>query len=1835
MVDFSAGTVYVQVLPSLDGWRKAVVDQAKNVGDVRVRATIEPHFDKTAMETALAGLKIKVTPQFDVGTSRNEAEALRAELDAILGRGVTINADADVGKAVVDLERLDATASAVDGKTVDIRADDHGSLGGTTTRMERLLLAVTAGSGAIGGLAAGFLALAAGAVVGAAGLAAVAIGAKAIGAAMKAQTAASQQAGQTAAQEAAQRLTAANQVLNAQDALKAAARGVADAQRSASESVRSALLTQARAEETLQAAQLSALRAQQELTGARQDAARSIEDLTNKVIDDALSQREAVIKLRDAELALKKLREDPTATTQQLEEAQLLFDQKTQQLAEISLSYRRSQVDAKAASVAGVEGSRQVVSAQDAIVASQRQLHDAQVASAESAHKVDEARLTGAQQVATAQEQVVHAQRSLTQAQAASATQALHQGQAHQKLADALDRLSPQSLRLIEYLRAQGGEWQSLTKASQGFAPGLQKGLQELEPSFGALNANVSTLSTSAGDFLHVIARGLVGAQPFFDTIAASSQTLFPRFGETVNRAAGAVGQLTLDMLPLAPAALDTVDAFAGLIKTWSPFIAQASGPLLTGLQGVIKNLDFLGPLLVSLAQPVADLTNALVGGLREAFVHLTPELGPLLQSLVDLVKAVVPLIGSAGELAAVLARSATPAIEGVTFVLKPIVAIVGDLVHLFASLPTPVTGAVIAFAALSFASGPLGKLLGGISKSLTNVGQAAGWAAVGMGGSATTAGKFATAGERVGGVVSKMGSAIPIAGAALIGIGELFAMQAEHAHRAAEAIEKWGAALLAGGSLADAAGEHIRMLRDQQRQAAQAGNDSAALMSTIWGKTADAIEGSAKRQQDSMTGVELAQLRVAQAQRDYDKAVQDFGPTSGNAVAAHGRLVSAVDTSKRAQYDAAQAAKSYTERLQDQQDQILAMADASAAKDRAGLQLERARMRIDTTATAQVRADKEAAAAKDKLSAATKQFGKNSEAAQQAQASYVDALDRANSAAVDAKESQLDLTSAQSRYIATSGDAAAATAKAGGAWDTAAASMHGSNEALVGLLRTQSENLPPAMLSALAHLDEVDKKFYGLTTTIDGTGQTILTLPGGPGQPPVEIKFHDNVPDIQADISTLKTELSDLDKWINDLLTGKGVGPTSLAGLLGLVGPTVSTPGKPAGAPALPGLLGPLLGRAAGGPIPGSGNSDTYPALLTPGEFVWSKPAVNHVGVGNVAAMHAAARRGYAQGGVVGGRFAAGGPVATSSGADPAGWLTSLVLIFESITTVTSPLALALKEQLVPALGATFESSAQLAAGTVSQWSQITTTIATSTALINDGYLTALRQGLALVNVAVGQTAATFGSQFALIRAYAADPVRFALQFPFNSLIAAWNLIDSTFAVGKPLAPFAVPFAVGGQVPGAGNKDSVRAYLTPGEYVLSKPAIANLGGLAVVERLHQLARAGAIGPDQRLGGRPGDAALRMRLMRTIPLDGLGFAYGGVQPHVAAAGAEVEQRFGPMPGGIGGVGVRANISDHPLGLALDFMTMTNSELGNRVAGYLQANAQRLAVKYLIWQQQINEGAGWSGMEDRGSITANHFDHVHSSFLAAGLPGHGFTGAVPGFDLAASFAATRDAIAAIGPAFGANTLAAGASAELTRMVDTVVGWATSNLIAAAGTPGSGPVVDQVRGVAARFGWGEGPQWDALSTLISHESSWNPAAQNPTSTAFGLLQLLDGTWAGTGIGKSDNPAVQAEAGARYIQGRYGDPVNAWNFWMGHHWYDDGGYLPPGLSLAYNGTGRPEPVATPAQWNSLAGQNGGGAFTGTLTLDSGEFLGMVRGEVNAANDATGRAIARRTRM
>ena len=110
----------------------------------------------------------------------------------------------------------------------------------------------------------------------------------------------------------------------------------------------------------------------------------------------------------------------------------------------------------------------------------------------------------------------------------------------------------------------------------------------------------------------------------------------------------------------------------------------------------------------------------------------------------------------------------------------------------------------------------------------------------------------------------------------------------------------------------------------------------------------------------------------------------------------------------------------------------------------------------------------------------------------------------------------------------------------------------------------------------------------------------------------------------------------------------------------------------------------------------------------------------------------------------------------------------------------------------------------------------------------------------------------------------------------------------------------------------------------------------------------------------------------------------------GLQPQVAAFRAEVANAFGITSFS----GYRAgDTGDHGKGLAIDFMVPQSSALGDQVATYAAANLASKNISYIIWKQRFyspyasiyGPAYTWNLMPDRGSITENHYDHVHVSF----------------------------------------------------------------------------------------------------------------------------------------------------------------------------------------------------------------------------------------------------------
>lgn len=87
---------------------------------------------------------------------------------------------------------------------------------------------------------------------------------------------------------------------------------------------------------------------------------------------------------------------------------------------------------------------------------------------------------------------------------------------------------------------------------------------------------------------------------------------------------------------------------------------------------------------------------------------------------------------------------------------------------------------------------------------------------------------------------------------------------------------------------------------------------------------------------------------------------------------------------------------------------------------------------------------------------------------------------------------------------------------------------------------------------------------------------------------------------------------------------------------------------------------------------------------------------------------------------------------------------------------------------------------------------------------------------------------------------------------------------------------------------------------------------------------------------------------------------------------------------------------------------------------------------------------------------------------------------------------------------------------------------------------------------------KYGWGA-DQFSCYDSIIMRESKWNPFADNPHSSAYGIPQALPGSkMASFGADWRTNPATQIRWGLDYVDVRYGTPCQAWGFKRSHGWY-----------------------------------------------------------------------------
>lgn len=585
----------------------------------------------------------------------------------------------------------------------------------------------------------------------------------------------------------------------------------------------------------------------------------------------------------------------------------------------------------------------------------------------------------------------------------------------------------------------------------------------------------------------------------------------------------------------------------------------------------------------------------------------------------------------------------------------------------------------------------------------------------------------------------------------------------------------------------------------------------------------------------------------------------------------------------------------------------------------------------------------------------------------------------------------------------------------------------------------------------------------------------------------------------------------------------------------------------------------------------------------------------------------------------------------------------------------VTDPAMAGIRSAL-SATGAHFTSSVN---GTINPvWNAMGTNVQRVwTGTVNPAF-NAIAGGLQNTVRAFDQGATGIRNQWNRVRSATAEPVKFAIESVFNQgVVGMWN--SATELLGtKKMAPYKnYHFATGGYVrgPGGTTDDKIPAMLSDKEYVVNAKAVKKIGvknlnainsGAPIAQQayksnLPRLMNTDAtwkkIASRYASGGPVKGTRAWSQLKRgwdwARQLNGRPYVLGG--DPVGGGGTDCSGYMGSIADRIqGGPGHRSwatmafnggGNSQHASGpqgfrrglqAGFSIGVLNGGPAGGHTAGTLGPGEGFRATNVESGGAHGNVAFGGPavGADHSQFPTKYHLPFTSGGFVSGGGGGGAYVSmqslvaeeTKKYSDKIAKAVASwnRPGLVNTVPAAVGDKLGGAAQKKIDKLAseqDAVSGAGAGVDISGV----SGDVQNQVREVFARRGW-TGQKWTDASWIIGKESSWNPTAVNPSSGAFGLFQFnpSSGTLQQYLPDRSPNPAKQARAGVRYIEDRYqANPSVARAFWERNGWYDNGGYLQPGVTRVQNDSKKPEPVFSHKQWQILKGNIMSAAQAGDL--------------------------------
>lgn len=530
--------VEVPVEPDVDpferGLRKAVQDANRRRYEVRISTDV----DQSGLDEGLRRVRVKtangthtLTVRADLDGDHLAAE-LRAQIAAIEARApsidVPVEPDGDgLRRKVGILARLAGAGQKI---KVQVDADDSAlnrlrtSMGGVVNvggllsgivsliKWPALITGAQLAVGALSALSAAAIGAvsALGPLVGLVGslpavgaavggvFASVKLAFSGVGDALKAYTKSQDGAGKAAASGAAAEEAAAKRRVSALRGLQRAQQAVGDAQKRAADLQIQAAKRVASAERSLQQAQKTSQKAQEALTRARKEAAEQLADLRKEVSRGALDEERAVLSVDEARARLNEVMADSTSTDLDKRDAVLGLREAERDLADLQSKRAKDQADLNDAEAKGVEGSERVVSAKEAVADAEQGILDAQQEVADAQAGIVDAQIEGARMVADAQQGLVEALEAVREAAVSAGADG---AAAVDPFAEAMAKLPPSAQQFVRFLIGLQPLLDRLkATAADNMLPGLEVGLRNAVTLFPLADKFIGLFSRSVGD---------------------------------------------------------------------------------------------------------------------------------------------------------------------------------------------------------------------------------------------------------------------------------------------------------------------------------------------------------------------------------------------------------------------------------------------------------------------------------------------------------------------------------------------------------------------------------------------------------------------------------------------------------------------------------------------------------------------------------------------------------------------------------------------------------------------------------------------------------------------------------------------------------------------------------------------------------------------------------------------------------------------------------------------------------------------------------------------------------------------------------------------------------------------------------------------------------------------------------------------------------------------------------------------------------------------------------------------------------------------------------------